>query len=84
MFDPTSLHTLRATPNRSSANVWNDFAKLCCIEIFIAKSSLDHVTWDRPESVEGIKCTAVVAVQCTEKQCRFTTYMGSARSLSGF
>ena len=70
MLNPTSLHALRATPDRTSTDIWDAFTEGFSVKTFIAaERSVDHVARNRPESIESVEGSTIIAVQRAKKQC---------------
>ena len=70
MLNPTSLHALRATPDCTSTDIWDAFTEGSSVKTFIAaERSVDHVARNRPESIESVEGSTIIAVQRAKKQC---------------
>lgn len=78
MLNSTPLQALITSPDCTCANARDPLAQLCGIEILITERGPLDVVGDGPESVEGVKCTTIVAVQRAEEKRWFAIYCGLA------
>ena len=78
MLDSTFLPTFITAFHRAGTNTWYLSTKLCGIEILTSERCPLHVIWNVPQTVERIKCSAVITIQGTQEKCWLAIYISSA------